>query len=112
MTHGGEAGPSRRYCGNCGAKVTPGDRFCGACGTRIAPITPEDPQVILQPVAAVQGADARSGRRSLVLVAVVGIVLALLVGGGLLAFGSVFTDAPPDPAFGPLLKPLRGRTDA
>ncbi len=31
--HGGNGGETRRYCANCGAKVSPTNAFCGACGT-------------------------------------------------------------------------------
>ena len=119
MTYRGKARPPPRYCGNCGAQVGQGDRFCGVCGNRIAPVTPEDPQVIPEPVVAAQGAATRGRRRSLALVSAVGIVLVLLVGGGALAFvglglgfGSVSPDAPPDPAFALPLQALRNQTEA
>lgn len=118
MTCGEKAEPPMRYCRNGGARVVPSDRFCGSCGSRIAPVTPEDPQVIPEPVAAARGAEARSSGRFLVLTGVMGIALVLLVGGGALAFaglgfgfGPFAPAAPPDPAFDPLLKTLRSRTD-
>src|SRR5829696_9115790 len=84
-----EAGTPQRYCRNCGAQARPGSRFCGVCGNRIAPVTPEDPQVIPEPVVAAQGAATRRRRRPLALVSVAGIVLVLLVGGGALAFAGL-----------------------
>jgi hypothetical protein len=112
MTHRGEEKLPQRYCRNCGARVGPSYRFCGVCGNRIAPLSPEDPQVIPEPVAAAQGPEARGRRSPLIFVGVVVIVL-LAVGGALAFLGlGIGSTPPPDPAFDPLLKTLSNRTSA
>mgnify|MGYP002336018384 CR=1 FL=1 len=110
------------YCTKCGSSVSKGDRFCGVCGARVGsvtlePVTPENPQMITEPVA--QGSEARSNGRLLFLAGVIGTLLILLVGAGAVALvkfgvgsGSVSPDAPPDPAFDLYLSALKGMTEA
>jgi hypothetical protein len=87
------------YCGQCGSPVQSGDRFCGSCGATVVPVTPEDPQVIPEPVAA-QATPTRSNRTFLITGAV-GILLVLLVGGGAIALvgsgNNLFGGSDPEP---------------
>lgn len=79
------------YCGRCGNPVYEDDSFCGACGAAVLAPPPRAEQVLPQPAAAAQGATVGRGRRLLFLAGILGTLLALLVGGGVLAlagFGS------------------------
>ncbi|HKH12711.1 MAG TPA: hypothetical protein VKA73_16340 [Rubrobacter sp.] len=106
------------------------DRFCGTCGARVAPVTHDDPQMILESVAASHGDGYRGGRGahptttvalvSLVLLAVAGVAVYLALGGlGLpdrtaptAVSDSVSAESPPDSAFELLLPTLEERTTA
>jgi hypothetical protein len=81
MSHGAGTGPSPRYCRNCGAPIRQGSRFCGACGNKIAPVTPEHPQVIPEPVVVSQGTATGNKGRMLLVIGAVGTLLLLMVGG-------------------------------
>ena len=71
-------------CQQCGNSVQVADRFCGVCGARVASVTPEDPQVIPEPVAVSQ-VPSRGNGRTLLLAVTVGLVALLIVGGSAVA---------------------------
>lgn len=87
------------YCEQCGNPIQSGDRFCGVCGAPAAPVTPENPQVIPQQVAAQTSPSPRS--RTFLVTGVVVLLLVLFTGGGAIAMfatgGNLFGEADPEP---------------
>lgn len=107
------------YCRQCGSPVQSEDVFCGTCGAAVLPPAPKAEQVIPQPVAASKGEGLAVRRigRPLLLAGALGALVMMLIGGSILillgfGFGSVSSDAPPDPAFDLPLQVLERWTDA
>lgn len=68
------------FCSKCGVELSPGAQSCTACGTPVAA-----PAVVLTPVQTV-AAPAKSGSSALKIVL---IILAVVIGLGILAMGAV-----------------------
>lgn len=83
MSEGSEQ--PQRYCTNCGAELRAGTDFCVSCGAKTAPDTPENPQLVSEPVVTASGSVTRNNKRLLFVIGAVGCLLMLLAGGGAFA---------------------------